>query len=292
MMEVEYKNAKKAYENYNLNREYRLTENILEYIKTRIEENRKEIEKLIKLHKREFKYENIKEVVDKEIEEGIEYKKQINIQKREDSFVSAKYLVSIGIVGIECYDTIEVIKYMIRGIKTRNAVIISDVEYEETDEKHLILEIIKEGLRKFKVDREIVQIVPYEECDYEKCDKVIYTYSGKENKEKKYENKYYIYIEEKDFIKEAKTEYDEERKRGRKVELVGEDIDSAIEKINETENEGVVIYTKNKDMAYKFVNMVRSKNVFVNATLLNSELVEKSSNELLMNKKIMYELVK
>ena len=45
-------------------------------------------------------------------------------------------------------------------------------------------------------------------------------------------------------------------------------------------------------MAYKFVNMVRSKNVFVNATLLNSELVEKSSNELLMNKKIMYELVK
>lgn len=292
MMEIEYKNAKRAYEDYNLNKEYRLTENILEYIKTRIEENRKEIEKLIKLHKREFKYENIKEVVDKEIEEGIEYKKQINIQKREDSFVSAKYLVSIGIVGIECYDTIEVIKYMIRGIKTRNAVIISDVEYEETDEKHLILEIIKEGLRKFKVDREIVQIVPYEECDYEKCDKVIYTYSGKENKEKKYENKYYIYIEEKDFIKEAKTEYDEERKRGRKVELVGEDIDSAIEKINETENEGVVIYTKNKDMAYKFVNMVRSKNVFVNATLLNSELVEKSSNELLMNKKIMYELVK
>ena len=174
MMEVEYKNAKRAYEDYNLNREYRLTENILEYIKTRIEENRKEIEKLIKLHKRELKYENIKEVVDKEIEEGIEYKKQINIQKREDSFVSAKYLVSIGIVGIECYDTIEVIKYMIRGIKTRNAVIISDVEYEETDEKHLILEIIKEGLRKFKVDRDVVQIVPYEECDYEKCDKVIY----------------------------------------------------------------------------------------------------------------------
>jgi len=96
----------------------------------------------------------------------------------------------------------------------------------------------------------------------------------------------------KEFIKEAKTEYDEEIKKGRKVELVGEDIDSAIEKINECVSEGAVIYTKNPDIAYKFVNLVKSKNVFVNATLLNSELVEKSNNDLLMNKKIMYELRK
>lgn len=292
MMEVEYKNAKNAYENYNLNNEYKLSEKILEYVKERIEKNKSEIEKIIRIYKRNFTYEDLKKVIDEEIEEGIEYKKQINLLKRDDNFVSAKYLNAIGIVGVECYDVLDTVKYMIRAIKTRNAIILSDVEYDETDEKHLILMIIEESLNKFNIKKELIQIIPYEECDYDKCDKVIFTYSGKKTLEKKYENKFYIYVEEKDFIKEAKIEYDEERKRGRVVELVGEDIDSAIDKINECVSEGAVIYTKNSDIAYKFVNLVKSKNVFVNATLLNSELVEKSSNELLMNKKIMYELRK
>lgn len=292
MMEVEYKNAKKAYENYNLKNEYKLSENILEYVKERININKNEIEKLLNILKREFIYEEIKKLVEEEIDDEIEYKKQINLLKREDNFVSAKYLNSIGVVAVECYDVLDAIRYMIKAIKTRNAIIISDVEYEETDEKHLVLMIIQEALDKFKVNKELIQIVPYEECDYDKCDKVIFTYSGKRNIEKKYEDKFYIYVEEKEFIKEAKTEYDEEIKKGRKVELVGEDIDSAIEKINECVSEGAVIYTKNPDIAYKFVNLVKSKNVFVNATLLNSELVEKSNNDLLMNKKIMYELRK
>lgn len=292
MMEVEYKNAKNAYENYNLNNEYKLSEKTLEYVKERIEKNKSEIEKIIRIYKRNFTYEDLKKVIDEEIEDGIEYKKQINLLKRDDNFVSAKYLNSIGIVCVECYDVLDTVKYMIRAIKTRNAIIISDVEYDETDEKHLILMIIEESLNKFNIKKELIQIVPYEECDYDKFDKVIFTYSRRENIEKKYENKFFIYVEEKDFIKEAKIEYDEERKRGRVVELVGEDIDSAIDKINECVSEGAVIYTKNSDMAYKFVNLVKSKNVFVNATLLNSELVKKSSNELLMNKKIMYELRK
>jgi len=44
MMEVEYKNAKKAYENYNLNNEYKISENILEYVKERININKNEID--------------------------------------------------------------------------------------------------------------------------------------------------------------------------------------------------------------------------------------------------------
>ncbi len=41
---------------------------------------------------------------------------------------------------------------------------------------------------------------------------------------------------------------------------------------------------------YRFINLVRSKNVYVNTTLENIEKVEKSKEELLINKKIMYEL--
>lgn len=292
MMEVEYKNAKRAYEKYSLDQEYKIAEKVLEYVRKRIDENKEEIERILKLYKRDYRYEEIKKVIDEEIEEEIEYKKQINLLKREDNFVSTKYLNSIGIVCVECYDTLDSIRYMIRAIKTRNAIILSDVEYEETDEKHIVLMIIQEALKNFGVDKNIIQIIPYEECDYKKCDKVIFTYSGKDSIEKRYEDKEYIYVEEEAFIKEAKIEYDEEKRRGKMVVLVGGSIDEAIEKINECVSKGAVIYTKNSDIAYKFVNLVKSENVFVNATLQNIEQVKKSSNELLMNKKIMYELRK
>ena len=39
------------------------------------------------------------------------------------------------------------------------------------------------------------------------------------------------------------------------------------------------------------VTFVNSKNVFVNATLQNIEEVKKCKNELLINKKIMYEMI-
>ena len=64
----------------------------------------------------------------------------------------------------------------------------------------------------------------------------------------------------------------------------------AIDKINKEISQGAVIYTKEGKKGYRFINLVRSKNVYVNTTLENIEKVEKSKEELLINKKIMYEL--
>jgi len=62
-----------------LKNEYKLSENILEYVKERIDKNRNEIEKLLNIYKREFTYEEIKKSVEEEISDEIEYKKQINL---------------------------------------------------------------------------------------------------------------------------------------------------------------------------------------------------------------------
>ncbi len=292
MMEKEYEIAKKAYKEYNLNDRYNLTEDMLEYIKQRIEANREEIEKLMKIYKRKYTYDELKNVIDKEIEDEIEYKAQTQITKREDGFIKGKYKVSIGVVAVESYDLLECVKYMIEAVKTRNAVIISDIEYEEKDDKHLIALIINEAYKKFDMKEELIQILPYEECDYEKCDKVICTYDSKNERVKEEDNKKYVYIEDIDLRKEAMREYEELKLEEKEVEFINGNIDEVIDRLNKKISYAVVIYTKDPKKAYKFINLVKSKNVFVNATLANAEEVSISENELLMYKNIMYELKK
>ncbi len=290
MMELEYEKSKKAYEEYNINSEYKITENVLKYIKERIEANSAEIEEILKLNNRKFGYKDILKSVDEEIDKKVQYKSQINLNKREDNFVYTTYLTSIGVAIVECYSTIDILRYMIRSIKTRSAVIISDIEFKDDDDKHLLLIIIREALKKFNIDGNIIQILPYEECDYTKCDKVIYTYQKKKTEGKKKTEKLYIYLENEDFREEASKEYEIQLSNNKEIGLLQGNIDDVIDTINGTISKGAIIYTKDAKTAYKFINLVRSRNVFVNATFENIEEVEDSEDELLMNKKIMYEL--
>lgn len=290
MMELEYENSKKAYEEYNINSEYKITEKVLGYIRERIVANESEIEDILKLNKRKFGYKDVLKCLDEEIEKRVQYKSQINLNKREDNFVYTTYLASIGVAIVECYSTIDILKYMIKSIKTRSTVIISDIEFKEDDDKHLLLMIIRESLKKFNIDCNIVQILPYEECDYTKCDKVIYTYQNKKKGSKEKTEKLFIYLENEDFREEANREYETELGNNKEVQLLEGNIDDAIDTINSDISKGAIIYTKDTKKAYKFLNIVRSRNVFINATFENIDETEESEDELLMNKKIMYEL--
>ncbi len=289
MMEKEYSSARKAYEKYNTDDDYKKEEKILKYVIERIEANKDEIDKMLKICKRKYTYEDVKKLITKINAEKFEYKSEINLKQREDKFVSGKYSTSIGVIAVECFDTIEVLKYMLNGIKTRNAIIISDVEYEENDDKNLFQVIINEALKKFGLEN-LILVMPYEECNYELCDKVIYTYEKKKNEEKPSTNKLYVYVEDEKLREEAIREYEQERKNNENVELIEGNIEEVIERLNREVSQGVVIYTTDSKKAYKFVNLVTSYNVFVNATLANKEEVSQNENGLLMTKKIMYEL--
>lgn len=293
MMEKEFNSAKKAYEEYNLNTSYNLTLNLLRYIYERIQANKNEIEEILRMNKRKYKYSDLIKNVKKWVSEKIEYKSQINVKKIDNKFISAIYKTAIGVVAVECYDFLECVKYMIESIKTRNAIIISDVEYFEKDDKNFILMIIQEALKKFEINENLIQIVPYEECDYTKCDKVIYTYDNKniKNREKNETDDLYVYIETEELKKEALDEFNYQKSKGNNVYLIEGNNREFLEKINKSRSKGVVIYTKNKELAYKFLTLVNSKNVFINCTLDYIENVKKCDNELLENKKIMYELI-
>ncbi len=285
MMTDNVSKLRNATNNYRLNNNYQITENLLKYIQERIIANKNEIEELIKLKEEKYKYEDIKNAIDEEIDKETKYKDYRRMYINKEKFISTSLLMPIGVIAVETFDTIEVIKYFIRAIKSRNSIVISDVEYDEHSVKFLILEIFKEALKKFGIDQNLIMILPYEECFYKYFDKVIYTYdeTGKTLIENRYENKEeselkYIYIEDKGLAEIAK--------RDNNGEIVYGNIEEVIEKINTTYSQGATIYTSNSQIAYKFINLVHSKNVIVNASLQNVEDIIKASNEMYEYKNI------
>ena len=269
-----------ATNNYRLNNNYQITENLLKYIQERIIANKNEIEELIKLKEEKYKYEDIKNAIEEEIDKETKYKDYRRMYINKEKFISTSLLMPIGVIAVETFDTIEVIKYFIRAIKSRNSIVISDVEYDEHSVKFLILEIFKEALKKFGIDQNLIMILPYEECFYKYFDKVIYTYdeTGKTLIENRYENKEeselkYIYIEDKGLEEIAKRD-------NNNGEIVYGNIEEVIEKINTTYSQCATIYTSNSQIAYKFINLVHSKNVMVNTSVQNVEDIRKASNEM------------
>ncbi len=268
MMKDNIYKLKEASRKYRLNNQYELTKNVLGYIKDRIKVNESEIRNLINLQKENITYEDIFSIINKEIEEDDSYKRYAKLKINQDKFLSTCIAMPIGVIAIEVYDTQEVIKWYIRAIKSRNAIAISDVEYAEDNVKSLVLLIIKEALKKFEISENLIMLLPYDECFYEYFDKVIYTYDDvgnhlevpkTEGKEKTEER--YVYLEDESFKDEA-------TKNRNAIILTGK-IDEVIENINKKKTKGAVIYTKDVNKAYTFINLVNSENVFVNANLEN-----------------------
>lgn len=281
MMQNNLENLKKAGNQYRLKEETQLTEKLLEYIQRRVEANQKQMEELIQIRKEKVSYWEIQNAIEEEIAREIQYKNYKDMMINEQNYMAVSLLMPMGVVAVEVYDPLEVIKYMIKAIQTRNAIAISDAEYDEQSVKFLILVIIQEALKKFGIDENLIMILPYEECFYEKFDQVIYTYNeqGKKLRQNQYEKKKrtekkYVYIED-----EALEEQAMKDNPGEKEILKGE-MEEAIAQINQTNSMAAVIYTKDAKKAYQFLNLVGSRNVLVNASLENSKQTEASPYEL------------
>ena len=283
-MEDNLRKLQKASSEYILNEKYNITEELLNYVKKRIESNKNEIEELIKIKKEKIAIKQILNLF--ELEELIEvpYKNYRNL-KLIDGFLGIEIEMPIGVIAVECYDTLETIKYFLQAIKTRNAIVISDVEYDETSVKFLVLLIMKEALKKFHINENLIMILPYEECFYQEFDEVIYTYDKEGNllkapsiEKKKFGYENFVYIHSKNLKEEA-------LKNENVIFLQGEfkDIINKIGKQN-----SAVIYTENSEIAYQFINLVHCKNVFVNTNLINIAEIEDSNSMYYENKNIIF----
>ena len=287
----EIKLLNNAFKIYNLNTEPELSKNILNYISTRLVANRENFEQVIELLKSSISFSDIIKAFDVANNEEEYYKKSNGLKQGKD-YYTGEYLVPIGNILVETNDVLEVIKYFVRGIKSRNTITIAQTEYREISLSNMILIIFAEALAKFNISRNTLMILPYEECFEEEFDEIIEIEEKTYIKQKEFSNQYIIYNQDNSF--NIEIEQEKQKLKGKSIEfqILTGNLELVLEKIKALRPVAVSIYSKNRELSYEFINLVKAQNVFINTSLLNSNEISKKINKLYYKKKIMYPLEK
>ena len=288
MKKEEMNLIKKAYGSYNLNGDEKISNKVLKFVKKRLLKNQKDLETLIEVFKEKISFEDFISCFEKEMEEPDLYKKEKVMKKVGEEFYYGTYTTSVGNILVETTSPLSTLKYFVKGIKSRNSITISDIEYHENDLKNAILLIFKNALEKYNVDDNLLNIIPFEECSNEMFDKVIYEDERKVVSNKIQTEYSYIYLENEDFASMAVNDLSRLSNRGRQVEILKGEFGDVINRINSEKTFSACIYTENRDLAYNFINLAQASNVFVNASLDEAEKLENIEDEFYTKKKIMY----
>ena len=288
MKKEEMNLIKNAYSSYNLITDEKIANKILKFAKKRLEKNKKDLETLIEVFKEEITFDDLISCFEKEMDEPELYKKEKVMKKVGNEFYYGTYTTSVGNVLIETSSSVSALKYFVKGIKSRNSITISDIEYHENDLKNAILIIFKNALEKYKVDSNLLNIMPYEECTNEYFDKVILEDENKTVVNKLNTGYSYIYLADESFASMAVNDLSRLSNRGKLVEILKGSFTDIITKINRETTFSACIYTGDRDLASNFINLAQASNVFVNASLEEAEVIEKIDDEFYTKKKIMY----
>ena len=288
MKKEEMNLIKNAYSSYNLITDEKIANKILKFAKKRLEKNKKDLETLIEVFKEEITFDDLISCFEKEMDEPELYKKEKVMKKVGNEFYYGTYTTSVGNVLIETSSSLSTLKYFVKGIKSRNSITISDIEYHENDLKNAILIIFQNALEKYKVDSNLLNIMPYEECTNEYFDKVILEDENKTVVNKIPTEYSYIYLADESFASMAVNDLSRLSNRGKQVEILKGAFTDVITKINQETTFSTCIYTEDRDLALSFINLAQASNVFVNASLEEAEVIEKIDDEFYTKKKIMY----
>lgn len=278
-----------AYYEYNLDNRYQIEDRILSYIGSRILENKNSIQSLIEALDEKITFSDILKTFNDEANLGSKFKDNTTIKKLDNGFVYGYYRTSVGNIVVEEEDTLEVLKYFVKAIKSRNSIVIADREYDEISLKSALLVIFCEAISKFGLSKNLIMLVPFEECSYEGFDKVIDN-DKQVIKSQKEKMKFYLYLQDEFFRDIVNKELKDVKEQDLDAEIIEGDFKYVIDKINYENPKGAVIYTKDAQMGYNFLNSIKSSNVFINSSLLNYENLVEEEDKLFRNKKIMYPL--
>lgn len=299
----------------------RINQKVIDDFYKIIKSNIEDINKIYKIEKENNNsFESIEEVLEKtNINNKNKY--EIGQRKREDGFLVAKYKESIGVIGVVYNgDPYITISLALNAILSKNAIIFctNNKMYALTN---LLTLYLQQALEQNGYNKELVQVI--NSIDYSE----IYNHNniirkiiviGDKNLQDKviseakvdvitsgYGN-YDLYIEDildinlikkildiknanfnvylhKNIAKEITEKFDIEDY----TEI--ENVEECIRDINiNSAGYGSSIFTTNGENANKFLKMVKSKNVFVNASPNLENMLDISENDMLYLKQIMY----
>ena len=241
----EIKLLNNAFRIYNLNDNPDLSKKVLDYILLRLIDNKENFEKMIEMLKVDMSFDDILNAFNEAYKENDFYKKNNNYKQGTD-YYSGDFPVPIGNIVVETNNVLDVIKYFVGGIKSRNTITISQTEYYELSLSNMVLIIFVEALAKFNISRNTLMILPYEECMYEEFDEIIEIENGKVSiKQKSFSPQYVIYIEDHAFDSEIKIEMERLKARNIDFELIEGSLESALEKIKKKQLLEIILQKKN-----------------------------------------------
>lgn len=286
MEEIELLNN--AFKIYNLNGTPDLPKMILNYILSRLIANKENFEQMIEMLKADISFNDILNAFNEAYRENDLYNKNTNYKQGTD-YYSGVFPMPIGNIVVETNNVLEVVKYFVRGIISRNTITISQTEYYELSLSNMVLIIFVEALSKFNISRNTLMIMPFEECLYENFDEVIEVEKWKSCiNQKGFSTKNIIYVEDNSFDFEINLEKERLKEQNINFEIIEGTLENALNIIKKEKPKGVAIYTKNPHIAHDFIVLANSQNVFVNSSLLNSEELNDKINKLYYKKKVMY----
>ena len=259
-VQLEILDARRAYRKYVINNNKNISNEIFDYIQNKLQENETEINKLIEINKDEISFENILEYLEKEKKNNGKFK-----LKNEKT---GSYNVPIGVIGIECENAKDAIQSMFKAISTRNSIMVLHDNFSKYSTESLILLIIKECLKNFYVDENLIQMFEKEEIDLNSLDRVILNNKNNDVKTHK-SNTIYIYQENDAFENDVRNEVERlqnnDRYKSYDIKPIKGEFGNVINYLNsQKEAPAVCMYTNNTQRAYKFINWINSPNVFVN----------------------------
>lgn len=273
-IQQEILDARRAFRRYVINNNKKISADILSYIEEKIKENEEEIKKLIIMNNDNISYEDIQKLIENEIKNVSEFKHK--------NPKTGRYNVPIGVIGIECDNAKNSINGMFKAISTRNSIIILHDKYNKYSTEALILLIIKECLKNFYIDDNLIQMYSKEEVDLNKLDSFIPVLNDEVKPENKNIHTIYIYQEDSKYEKNVQNEIDRlqnnEEFKSYDIKPIKGEFGNIVNYLNNNKSSAVCMYTDNSQKAYKFINWINSPNVFVNTGIKSCMEIKNNSD--------------
>ena len=282
-VQKEIDDARRAFRKYVINNSNNLSADVLSFIAEKIEENHEEIAKLIEINNDDITYREILGMV-------LDEKEYISNFKKKDAKTS-RFKVPIGVVGIECHNVRDSISSMLKAVSTRNSIIVLHQNYNKYSTEALILLIMKECLKNYYIDDNIIQMFAEEEIDLSKLDKII-RIDGKATAGESPKT-IYIYQENEEFQNDVENEVERLQNndlyKSYEIKPIRGTFGDVVNYLSNNKASAVCMYTNNTQKAYKFINWIDSPNVFVNTGIKKFNGVQCESNNYFNSKFVLHE---
>ena len=298
-VQLEILDARRAFRKYVINNNKNISKEIFGYVQAKLQENEVEIKQLIDINNDDITYEDIVEYL-KEEEKNVG-KFKVKNEK------TGRYCVPVGVIGIECANAKDAIQNIFKSISTRNAIMILHDNYSKYSTEALVLLIVKECLKNFYIDDNIIQMFEKEEIDLTKLDRVITKSDGKfsisnyrsELGKKSYnditdKNTIYIYQEDESFANDVQKEVqrlqNNDTYKSYRIKPIKGEFGNVVNFLQTNNNASAVcMYTNNAQKAYKFINWTNSPNVFVNTGVKSCNGLVDSTGGYFSSKYVLHE---